>query len=181
MYADDTKAFAEVEKESVAKLQQDLDMLVEWAGCCQLRFNADKCKVLHLGQNNPEQTYSMKQRGTGERVTLGTSEGEKDLGALMDSELKFSKRVEEQVNKANRILGLIRRSYQYLDRESMKMLFTALVNRHLEFGNVVLTPLFQKDRLLIKGVQRRATKLVPGLTELDYSERLKSMDLTSMK
>ena len=136
MYADDTKAFAEVEKESVAKLQQDLDMLVEWAGCCQLRFNADKCKVLHLGQNNPEQTYSMKQRGTGERVTLGTSEGEKDLGALMDSELKFSKRVEEQVNMANRILGLIR-SYRYHDRGSMKMLFTALVRPYLEFGNDV--------------------------------------------
>ena len=40
---------------------------------------------------------------------------------------------------------------------------------------------FQKDRLLIEGVQRRATKLIPGLTELDYSERLKSMDLPSMK
>ena len=130
------KVLAEVEKESVAKLQQDFDMLVEWADCWQLRFNADKCKVLHLGQNNPEQTYSMKQRGTGERVTLGTSEREKDLGALMDSELKFSKRVEEQVNKANRILGLIR-SYRYHDRGSMKMLFTALVRTFLEFGNDV--------------------------------------------
>ena len=54
MYADDVKVVAEVEKESVAKLQQDLDMLVEWADLWQLRFNADKCKVLHLGQNNPK-------------------------------------------------------------------------------------------------------------------------------
>ena len=44
--------------------------------------------MLHLGQNKPEQTYSMKQRGVGERVTLGTSEGEKDLGVPKDSELK---------------------------------------------------------------------------------------------
>ena len=36
MYAEDTKALAEVEKESVDKLQQDLDMLVEWADCWQL-------------------------------------------------------------------------------------------------------------------------------------------------
>ena len=49
------------------------------------------------------------------------------------------------MNKANRIFGLIRRSYQYLDRESMKMLFTALVRPHLEFGNVVGAPHFQKD------------------------------------
>ena len=69
-----TEVFAEVEKESVAKSQQDLDMLVEWADCWQLQFNADKCAVLHLGQNNPKQTYSMKQHGTGKRVTLGASE-----------------------------------------------------------------------------------------------------------
>ena len=55
----------------------------------------------------------------------------------MDSELKFSKRVEEQVNKANRIVGLIRRSYQHLDKESVKLMFAALVRPHLEFGNVV--------------------------------------------
>ena len=57
----------------------------------------------------------------------------------MDSELKFSKHVEEQVNKANRILGLIRRSYEQLDKESMNLLFTALVRPHLEFGNVCFT------------------------------------------
>ena len=34
---------------------------------------------------------------------------------------------------------------------------------------------------LIEGVERRATKLVPGLKELVYSEKLKSMDLPSMK
>ena len=85
------------------------------------------------------------------------------------------------MNKANRILGLLRISCQYLDQESIKMLFTALVRPHLEFGNGVWEPHFQKDQLLIEGVQRCATKLVPGLTELDYSERLKSIYLPSMK
>ena len=55
----------------------------------------------------------------------------------------------------------------------MKMLLPTLVHPHLEFGNVVWAPHFQKDRLLIKGVQRHATKLVPGLKEIDYSERLR--------
>ena len=72
------------------------------------------------------------------RVTLGTSEVEKDLGILMVSVLKFSKDVEEQVNKANRILGLIRRAYQYLDieKESIKMLFSALMQPHPVFDTV---------------------------------------------
>ena len=40
-----------------------------------------------------------------------------------------------------------------------------------------------KDKLLIEGVQRYATKLVPGLKDHDYSEteRLNSMYLPSMK
>ena len=141
MYADDTKVFVKVEKGSIAKLQQDFDMLVEWADCWQLRFNADKCKLLHLGQNNPKQTYSMKQHGAGERVTLGTSEGEKDLGIPMDSELKFSsmwksrstRQTESLVSLGDLISNLIKK------KQSMKLLFTALVRPHLEFGNVCFT------------------------------------------
>ena len=94
--------------------------------------------------------------------------------------LKFSKHVEIQVNKANRILGLIRRSYEHLDTESMKTLFTALVRPHLEFGNAAWSPRFQKDKDVIEGVLRRATRVVPGLKELSYEERLEKMGLPSM-
>ena len=47
MYADDTKVFAEVEKESEVKLQQDLDMLVEWqtVGNCDLMQTSVKCFI----------------------------------------------------------------------------------------------------------------------------------------
>ena len=114
-------------------------------------------------------------------MTLGTSEVEKDLGVLVDIDLKFSKHAEEQVNKANGTLGLIRRSFQFLNRESMKLLFTALVGPHLEFGYVAWAPRYQKDRLLIEGVLRRATKIAQGLRDLEYSERLKCMNLPSMK
>ena len=135
--------------------------------------------MFHLGQNNPKQT--------GLQHKTAWYWGKSDIrhfrgpGILLDGKLKFFKHVEEHVNKANRILGLIRGSYQCLDRESMKMLFTALVWPHLEFGNAFWVPCFQKDRLLIRGVQRCATKLVPGLKDLDYSEGLKSVDLPSMK
>ena len=53
-------------------------------------------------------------------VQLEETELEKDLGVHIDPELKFSKHVERQVNKANRILGLIRRSYEFIDIEFMK-------------------------------------------------------------
>jgi hypothetical protein len=94
------------------------------------------------------------------KIALEETKLEKDLGVNVDPELKFSKHIEVQVNKANKILGMIRKSYEYLDGTTLKMLFTALVRPHLEFSNVAWSPRLIKDRKLIEGVQRRATKLV---------------------
>ena len=144
MYADDTKIFYPVDsKQSGEQLQQDLDNLMKWSHKWQLRFNAGKCKVLHLGRSNQEYTYCMKDHGSDKIENLESSEGEKDLGILVDHELKFSRHVETQVNKANKILGMVRRSYQYLDGETLRMLFTALIRPHLEFANVAWSPRYQ--------------------------------------
>ena len=59
-------------------------------------------------------------------------------------------------------------------------LYTVMVRPHLEYGNVVWHPQFKKDLELLEGVQRRATKMVPGLHNLSYEERLRRMDLPSL-
>ena len=43
------------------------------------------------------------------------------------------------------------------------------------------SPKLQKDKNLIEGVLRRATKIIPGLKDLAYEERLKKLKLPSMK
>ena len=122
----------------------------------------------------------MRKHGSSDKVTLENSEIERDLGVQVDKDLRFSQHIETQVNKANRLLGLIRRSYEHLDAESMKLLFVALVWPHLEFGNVVWSPRLEKDKKLVEGVQRRATKIIPGLKDLTYEQRLEKMKLPSM-
>ncbi len=96
------------------ELQNDLDSLVDWADAWQLRFNAGKRKVLNLDKNNEQQSYSMRRHGCTERVMIEKSYVEKYRGVCVDKELKFSRHVETQVNKSNEMLGLIRRSYEYL-------------------------------------------------------------------
>jgi len=59
----------------------------------------------------------------------------------------------------------------------MKQLYTVMVRPHLEYGNVVWHPQFKKDMELVEAVQRRATKMVPGLRNLSYEERLRCMHL----
>ena len=119
--------------------------------CCQLRFNAANCKVPHLRQNNRKHVYNMKTHGTWERVSIGASVMVKDLGVLVDTDLKFSKHVEEQVNKANRTLGLIRRSFQFLNRESLKLLFTVLVRPHLRVRICCSGTTLQKRQTVNRG------------------------------
>jgi len=81
--------------------------------------------------------------------------------------------VAKSVSKANQILGLIRRSFTYLDNELMRLLFIALVRPYLEYGNVVWYPFLQKDIQMLEKVQHRATRTVSGLAKLQYEDRLK--------
>ena len=180
MFADDTKLFRLVpDDESRKSLQDDINRLTKWAEDWQLQFNADKCKILHIGHNNIKSEYHMTN-GT-DTTTLEITTLEKDLGVHVDPQLKFSRHVEKQVNKANQILGMIRRTFEHLDAYVMKKLFTALVRPHLEFCNVVWSPLLQKDINLIEGVQRRASRMVPELKGLEYEDRLKRMKLPSLQ
>jgi hypothetical protein len=50
------------------------------------------------------------------RIELEKSDGEKDIGVFVDENLSFNKHIQNQVNKANSIMGLIRRTYTYLPR-----------------------------------------------------------------
>jgi hypothetical protein len=104
----------------------------------------------------------MRRLDCNERVTIEKSCVEKDLGVCVDKELKYSWHIGMQVNTSNRLLCLIRRSYEYLDIEMMKLLFTSFVCPNLEFGNVVLSPTLENDKNLVESVQSRATKISPG-------------------
>ena len=122
--------------------------------------------------------YEKKSRRTDN--TLAETLLEKDLGVLIDPTLPFSYHCETQVWKANRILGMIRRTYSYLDNRSLVKLYTSLVRPRLEYGYPAWSPLYNKDCNILKNVQRRATKMAPALKDLPYEERLKSMKLPSL-
>ena len=62
LFADDTKIFAKVPDES-RTLQADLDRLQQWSDSWQLKFNAEKCKVMHIGRNMDHANYTMISKG----------------------------------------------------------------------------------------------------------------------
>ena len=81
-------------------------------------FNVEKCKVMHLGRNNPRFEYEMTDKD-GNTEVLKSVEMEKDLGVNVQENLKFDKHISLTVNRANRLVGLIKRAFSYLDKETL--------------------------------------------------------------
>ena len=88
---------------------------------------------------------------------------EKDLGVIIDHKLNFSSHIVTKVKKANKMIGLIRRSYTHLHITPFRYLFNSLVRPHLKHCVSIWYPLLKEDEELIEYVLRRATKLIPGL------------------
>ncbi|CAM5146012.1 unnamed protein product [Natator depressus] len=125
-FADDTELRGEVDKlEGKDRIQSDLDKLEDWAKRNLMRFNKDKCRVLHLVQKNPMHRYRL------ETDWLSSSSAEKDLETAVDKKLDMSQQCALIAKKANGILGCIGRSIASRLREVIIPLYLALVSPHL--------------------------------------------------
>ena len=159
-------------------LQQDINRLVKWTEVWQLPLNASKCKTLNLGKGNEGYDYIM-QVGDSSSVIAKVAE-ERDLGLICDSDLNFTRRINDCIRKANQRVGLIRRGFMYLDEKSFLMLYKTLVRPILEYCSSVWYPMFKRDSEALKRVHRRATKVLCSLRDLSYPERLFKLKLPSL-
>ena len=98
---------------------------------------------------------------------------EKDLGVTMNANMKVSEQCRISASKGNQILGMIRRNITYKEK--------SLIRPHLEYCIQAWSPYLRKDIDMLEKIQRRATKLIPGLRDLTYEERLKECGLTTLE
>ncbi|XP_043216652.1 uncharacterized protein LOC122378954 [Amphibalanus amphitrite] len=173
MFADDTKLYCKMTANHDG-LQDDIDALVRWSETWLLPFNGAKCKTMHLGFHNPDRTYHLN--GT----AVAACEEERDLGIIIDRQLRFHKQTAAAVAKASQILAVIRRSFANLDEFTLPLLFKALVRPFLEFGNAIWGPFSKEDQKRLERVQRRATRLITDLRDLPYPDRLRRLGLPSL-
>ncbi|GAB0208382.1 hypothetical protein GRJ2_003303900 [Grus japonensis] len=140
---------------------RDLNRLEKWTDRNLMKFNK-KCKVLHLGRNNPRHKYMPWA------TQLESSSAEKNLGVLVDTKLNMSQQCALAAKVANGILGCIRRSVASRSREVILPLCSALMRTHLECYVQFWAPLCKKGIELLERVQQKCTKMIKGLEHLSY-------------
>ena len=91
-----------------------------------------KCKVLHVGKNNPKSRYFMNC------AELEQTQEEKDLGLWMVDNLRPSKQCVTAARNANFALGQLQRAFHYRKKEFLIPLYKTLVSRRVESSRRVV-------------------------------------------
>ena len=180
LFADDTKIYCELNNvRDTFALQSDLDSLENWTKSWQVNFNSDKCEVMRITLKQDKSIPSYYLSNTELRFV----DLYKDLGVNMSRDLSWSNHVGVIVNKANKVLGLLKRTVSSKNKEIFSTLYKSLVRPILACACPVWSPHLVKDILAIEKEQRRTSRIALGQKpcEMPYEERCKSLNWNSLQ
>ena len=104
----------------------------------------------------------------------------KDLGLLTSSSLSWNSHIDFIAAKANKILGLVKRSCMDIkDVTTLRTLYSSLIRPLLEYSCETWNPHTQRNINKLEAIQRRATKFILKSGE-DYNTRLSQLSLHSL-
>jgi len=111
-------------------MQKNLDIIIEWADNWQMDFNVSKRKVMHVGKTIPKKPYYMTSN------ILEVVDQMKDLGIIikLSSDVKCSQQYLYAYNKADKVLGMIKRTIINREPRIMLSLYKTLVRPHMDYG-----------------------------------------------
>ena len=96
-------------KTNTAALQEDLNTLKKWAKKLKMKFNLEKCHVIHAIRNKT----IIKTQYMLHRQLLETVSQAKYLGITITSDLRWNAHINSIFLKANRSLGFLHRNLNF--------------------------------------------------------------------
>ena len=175
LFVDDARIYKEIRNhEDVEMLRRDMQKIEIWSNKWLLTFNEEKCSTMHIGFNNPKETYTLNNN------VLNETKLEKDLGVFISCDLKPSQHVAKVAARANKIIGLVKKNFEYLDAETILSIHCSMIRPILEYAVQSWCPYLAKDIEELEKIQHRVTKLVPELRDLPYEERCRRLKLPTL-
>jgi len=176
LFADDIKLFPHTSLTPVDHntnlfnyeyIQKDVDSIVNYLNERQLILNSNKCVVLKI---NTDECVNIKI----EQSNLNCVDEIKDLGIIIDSQLKFSTQCAKTVSKARKICGMILHSFQTKKVEILMKAFDIYVLPILLYCSTVWSPRLVSDQNNLESVQKSFTWRVMKIH--DYKNRLANLN-----
>jgi hypothetical protein len=188
MFADDAKLYKHIKNDFdhltlLAMCQSMFDWCQKWL----MNLNIDKCKVLTVCRNAKDSNcfeygfHTTPSSGDQLFIPLDHVDYMSDLGITINSKLNFNQHINEKVNKAYQLLGIIKNNFIDIDKDVFILLYKTFVRSQLEYGNVVFYPHLKSLIFDIEKVQKRATKSIREFRNLTYKERLQRLRLPTLK
>ena len=176
LFADDLKLIVCPSNYSVSSF--DLDNLISWQNIWGMHFNADKCKVLHIGKRNPMLNYCLNDE------VMSSVENEKDLGVMFNSKFNFTDHIKSCVAKAKSRTAWLFRNFVSREQDTIIHLYKSMIRPHLEYCPQVWSPLSKHGNwsfiMSLESVQRWVTSSIQGMDNLTYRQRLEKLNLTTL-
>ena len=130
---------------------------------------------MSVGKGNRPIDYTLDD------TTLGRSYGVRDLGAQESTELRTREQCIITRNRTNKLLGFIGRCMTNWSSVVILRLHLALVRSYIDYAAQFWSLYYRKDMGSLEAVQRRMTKMIQGLRNLPYKDKLKYLNLHSLE
>ena len=185
IFADDLKIYACVHHRSspdnphsAADVQSDIDVLYTTSLSWGLQMNPKKCAVMRFSRSYSDLTpahYLMNG------VVIPPVKSHLDLGVLVDTNMKFHDHIRSTVHKAGGMAQNFLKSTVCRKPDFMLFLLTTHIRPIIEYCSCIWHTGYQGDLRLLESVQRRWTKQIESVKELEYGDRLRALNLYSVQ
>lgn len=170
LFADDCVVFREITNSNdVASLQSDLGAIADWCSEWLMQLNINKCKVMRVSRKSSRPPpYHI------DNIHLESVTSYKYLGVYITANLNWSAHIEHLINKANRMLGYLRRNFYHVPSSLKLLLYKTLIRSKLEYATSVWDPTHINLITALEMVQNNSVRFIRA----NYS---RTASITSMK
>ena len=177
-FADDTRVIKSITtEEDIQDLQDDLCRVYSWSEENNMKLNGEKFQHIRYGKASfPSADY---RSPTNEIIKVYSEL--RDLGVTMQDTAKFNSHIQSISEKGSRMAGWILRVFSTRDEKPMMVLYKALVLSCMEYCSALWAPRSLGMIRELESVQRAFTKRIRGLADLNYHQRLESLNLYSLE